>query len=738
MAALQVLFAAILTVAVCLAIGRMILRDACCDWGARFVVGAAGLSIAVFGMCALGIAYPWVLILSGVAVLLGSGLGRTQVKPPAPPLDISSLQIYGLLFAAYLVFYFCHALAPEASPDGAGYHLGLVMRYLHEHGFVRITDNMYAAMPGGIEMLYLFAYPIGGGSAAALVHLAFLIALMWQLYRWSPAAALLIMVSPVIGIDATSAYNDVALAAIAFTLFHLIERWREQGGMRLAAAIGLLAGFALATKYTAALAIPYAIAMVAWRSRRAALVECLPHHDPQSINAVWWRRRFHLRLGDVFVTTAAAALVCVPWLIKNWIYLQNPVAPFFNRIFPNPYVMVSFEETYRHLLANYGLASRWSIPWEVTTHGGLSGILGPAFLLAPIGLLALRTGEGRRLWLIAIVFGATYFGNIGARFLIPVAPFLALAMMLALASVPRVAMTIALVSAVISWPSLVPRYARSDTWRLDKFPWREALRLRTPDHYLETHLMGYGIDRLIEERTRAGSTVFTFTPIPEAYTSRRIRVEYQAAENKIAGALLWTAVEPSYLPTWRLRFTFPRQGVQGVRLVQTGTGPALWTIHELRVFDGANELAREPDWRLTAQPYPWGITNAFDNSLATFWMCGEFLRPGQFVQAAFGRERQADAVVMESSPNQAGLRLRLEGRDGAGEWRLLSDAPAISDAVRPLGLRRAVAGELKRRGIDYVLLFDGQVGADDFRQNADLWNAAPVGDYKGARLYELR
>jgi hypothetical protein len=697
---------ALLTVAVCLAIGRMILRDVSRDWGARFVVGAAGLSTAVFVCCALRIAYPLVLIPGGLAVAVANARGLARDRGAKIP---HTARLLWIPFAAYFVFYLCHALAPEASPDGAGYHLGLVIRYLREHGFVRITDNMYAAMPGGIELLYLFAYPIGGGCAAALIHFAFLLALVWQLYRWSPAAALLIFVAPVIGIGATSAYNDVALAATAFTLFHLIERWREQGGMRLAAAIGLVAGFALATKYTAALAIPYAIAMVAWRNRRAALF-----------------------------TAATAALVCTPWLIKNWIYLQNPVAPFFNRVFPNPYVMASFEDTYRHMLASYGLPSRWSIPWEATVHGGLSGILGPVFLLAPIGLLALRRPEGRRLWLIALVFGATYFGNIGTRFLIPVAPFLALALMTVLASMPRVALAIALLHAVISWPSLVPRYARSDTWRLDKFPWREALRIRTPDHYLETHLIGYGIDRLIEERTRPGSTVFAFTPIPEAYTSRHIRVEYQAAENKIAGALLWTAVEPGYLPTWRVRFAFPRQSVQGLRLVQLGSGPALWTIHELRVFDGPSELAREPDWRLTAQPYPWGITDAFDNSLATFWMCGEFVRPGQFVQVTFARERRADAVVMESSPNQTGLRLRLEGRDRAGQWRVLSDAPAMSDSVRPLGLRRAVADELKRRGVDYVLLFDGQVGADDFCANADLWNAAPVGEYKGARLYELR
>jgi hypothetical protein len=52
-------------------------------------------------------------------------------------------------------------------------------------------------------------------------------------------------------------------------------------------------------------------------------------------------------------------------------------------------------------------------------------------------------------------------------------------------------------------------------------------------------------------------------------------------------------------------------------------------------------------------------------------------------------------------------------------------------------LRRAVANELKRRGIDYLLLFDTDNGADDLRLNTDLWGMRAVGDYKGARLYQL-
>jgi Dolichyl-phosphate-mannose-protein mannosyltransferase len=711
--ALLIVLAAAFTVAVCVSLGSMVLRERWPYVGARFVVGGALLSLIVFAVCVMRVAYWWTFLGIGIAAIaVGIRAWRPMDKPPIRP-----HWILCTAFAAYFILYLCHAIAPEASPDGAGYHLGLAARYLREHGFVRITDNMYAGLPAAVEMLFLFAFAFGQHSAAALVHFAFLLALVWQMYEYAnrrgfgaagAAAALLVFASPVVGVDGTSAYNDVAVAAIAFTLFSLIERWREQPDTRLAAAIGLVAGFGFATKYTAWLGVVYAVAMLGWKNRRAA-----------------------------GIVAACAAIVAVPWLVKNWVYLQNPVAPLFNRIFPNPYVMASFEESYRRYFTTYGLASRWQIPLEVTVRGTLSGLLGPVFLLAPIGLLALRRSEGRRLWLAALIFGANYFENIGTRFLIPVIPFLALAMMLALVRVPRLALAIALIHVVLSWPSQIPRYAQHNTWVLDKMVWREALRIKPAEGYLDSHLVGYGLDRLIEERTRPGSTVFTFTPIPEAYTSRHIRVEYQSAENRIAAMLLWTAIDPAFVPTWRVRFAFPREPLRAVRLVQTGTAPESWSIHELRLYDGERELPRAPQWRLTARPYPWTIQSAFDNSLATFWLCGESLRPGQFVEIDFGSDTVLDTAVMEAAPNQTPLRLRLEGRSGAGNWRVLAAAPAISDAPRPLGLRRAVTDELKRRGIDYVLLFDTETGATDFRVNADLWNVRAVGEYKGAILYEF-
>jgi hypothetical protein len=300
-----------------------------------------------------------------------------------------------------------------------------------------------------------------------------------------------------------------------------------------------------------------------------------------------------------------------------------------------------------------------------------------------------------------------------------------------------VLVAVALVHALISWPSMVAKYCHYDTWHLNKVSWREALRIKPEGPYLVSNLPLYGAARLVETAAAPASTVFVFTPIPDAYTSRKILVAHQSSENVRSREILWTAFTPDYQPTWRLRFLFPRQPLRAARVVQTNSGADLWSIHELRVFDSARELPRDPRWRLHAQPYPWGIGDAFDGRLITFWKCGEALRPGQFVEVDFNEAQPADSVLIETAPNQWGIRLKLEGCDANGRWKLLAAEPRVSDAPVPPGLRRAAAEELKRRGIDYLLVFDGEFGADDFGRNAGLWGIRQVGEYRGARLYQL-
>src|SRR5207302_10842413 len=115
----------------------------------------------------------------------------------------------------------------------------------------------------------------------------------------------------------------------------------------------------------------------------------------------------------------------------------------------------------------------------------------------------------------ALVFGATYFSNISTRFLIPVLPFVALAMCLALERVPRVAVAVVVIHAVISWPSIVRRYCHPDAWHLVKVPYREALRIKPEEGFLESNLAYYGATRMIDRVTPPGAAVFTEIPIPD-------------------------------------------------------------------------------------------------------------------------------------------------------------------------------------------------------------------------------
>jgi hypothetical protein len=627
-----------------------------------------------------------------------------------------STYLFLLIFTSYFILYFFNSMAPESSFDGSAYHLSLVARYLREHGFHRITWSLYASLSEGAEMLFLFAFAFGRHSAASMVHFAFLLSLAWQMFAYGkrvgfPMAgacgALLVFASPMMGVDGTSAYIDVALAAVAFTVFYLLQIWDIERSPRLLLVIGMVAGFAYAVKYTGWVAVPYALVFVGWKSRR---------------------------LRSVLTVAVSAAAMVLPWMLKNYLWMLNPVAPFFNHWFPNPYVTPVFEDYYQRYFHTYDLSSLWQIPMQVTTRGHLGGFFGPMFLLAPLALLALRRKEGRSLLLAAAIFGATYFSNIGARFLIPSLPFVALAMALALASVPRLAVGLVLVHALISWPTRVSRYCAPDAWHLVRVPIRQALRIKSMDEYLDTNMFGYGVARMVDRNTPPDATVFSYRPIPEAYTSRRILVNYESEYNQIAGLMVQAASFPSEAPNWRIRFRFPTEQCAALRLVTANRARGvLWRIHEVRVFDRNRRIE---GWTGAAQPYPWTEGFAHDGNLLTFWRSSEWLTPGQSFEMNFRQAEPVDAVCVQTSLDQRDVQLRLEGRSSSGGWRLLSSQPEAHEEPGP-DLRHAALEQLRIRGIHYLLSFENEGETRDLRLHADLWGIREVAHNKDARLYRI-
>ena len=378
------------------------------------------------------------------------------------------------------------------------------------------------------------------------------------------------------------------------------------------------------------------------------------------------------------------------------------------------------------------------IPLELTMYGQrLGGLLGPMFLLIPLSLLALRYKAGRQLLVAAALFTLPYAANIGTRFLIPSLPFWALALGLALRNAQGAAIAIVLAHALSSWPASIKKYAVPYAWHIDKFPVRAALRRVPEEKFLAENTRSYVVARMVEKNVPPGKRVFAFATVTaEAYTSREMLVSFQAAGNRTLRNILWTPLVKEYQATRVLDFRFPAQPIRKIRVVQTAQHPIdIWNISEFRIFSSGRELTRESSWRLHANPNPWDVQSAFDNSPLTRWSAAEPLHPGMFVEVDLAQPRTIDMVRLECSRDQYQVRLKLETQDTAGNWKSLGDNPAESDAKPLAGLRKAAVEEFKRAGVDYILVDDTDFGAGDFRNRTSEWGLRMIDEKGGVRLY---
>lgn len=734
-AVLAILFGASLTIATAWSIGAIVLRKLSLSLYRMeerlfaFMLGSACLSAIMFALAALKLVHKGVLLaLAVLAIGYACYSGAYRAKGSAlPALPGRWRLVFVVAFSLFTVLYFFNALAPEVSPDGIAYHLGEVAKYSRAHGFVRITTNMYGNLSQGIELLFLHAFTFGKHSAAALVHFAFLLCLTFLMLAYGRrlgrpgvgvAGAIFLYASPVVGMDGSIAYNDVAVAAIAFALFYLLQIWDQERGAQLLVPIGILTGFAFATKYTAFVAVPYALGFIAWKQ---------------------WRARQAI-FRPVLATAALAAIFIAPWLLKNWIWADNPLSPLANRLFPNPYVHIAFEEEYRKMEQTYGLANRWQIPWQLTVKGELlAGFFGPLFLLTPIALLALRHRAGRQLWLAALVFGVPFYANIGARFLIPAAPFVSLALALTFANVESLLMLLVLAHAISCWPRVEKFYCFYSAWRLNDIPYKAALRIEPEAAFLSRRAPQYDVSRMIDRLVPPGEKVFAFGQLADAYMSHEVLVGFQAAFNETSQDILWTPIFNSFQPTRMLTFRFSRRELRAVRVVETAWAKDVqWGVSELRILDGGNELPRERGWRLSAHPNPWDVQMAFDNSPVTRWRSWQVAEPGMFIQVDFGKAQELDAVVVESSDEGYKTKIKLEGLDPSGKWATILDQPVETSRPTRVNLRRAAAQELKARGIHYIVVEKNDFRFEDFQMYTGLWGMKCIGESRSnAWLYHI-
>jgi hypothetical protein len=514
------------TVGVCVALGWLLLRWLKLEFHRlegvllAFVSGSACLSLAVFGLCVIHQARLPVFLAGGAGAIGGAlwkarGMARGK---PLPALPRAWAVLFAVVYVAFLACYLANALAPEISPDGSGYHLGNVARDWRHHGFDWDYHSIYSSLGQGMEMLFLVAFSIGRHPAAATVHMAFQAALPLLMVcygrrcgfpRVGTFAGLLVYACPVVGIAGVSAYNDLAVATSVFAGFYLLEVNYSQLCTKSLFLCGLLSGHSYAIKYTAGLTLPFAAVLT--RGRR------------------------------LWVLCLGAAAMAGPSMIRNWIWLGNPAAPFLNSWFPNPYWSASAEHQYLAGLREYPqFKSYWDFISQVTVLGGLvPGMIGPAFLLLPLSLLALRQPHGRKLLLAGAVYSIPAFLNTDVRFMIPALPFFALALGLAMENSRGMLPIVVLFQSFICWPAAMDAYCDPNAWRVRGFPIRAALRPEAGSQYIASHVGDYALKGAIERAVGPNQRIFSFAGRAAAYIDRDIVVGYESSQGmRIQEALL--------------------------------------------------------------------------------------------------------------------------------------------------------------------------------------------------------
>lgn len=589
-------------------------------------VGAALVSQTVFFLGLAGLLYDATFTLLSLACL-GAWVrwGRDAgAGAPTRPGSRAGTWIFGVVALPFAWLYLPNVLAPEIGADSVRYHLGLVFQYYRTHEIPAITSSIYAFLSQGMEMLYLFAFAFGRYDAPKLIHFGLFlatIALLVTLGRrfelplagW--VAAALYALTSVVASDAATAYNDCALAFFLLAAFYGLAVWFEEGGREWAAVVGVLAGFAVAVKLTAAFAAAAVGLTVAWKDRRALV-------------------GFGL----------AAAFFALAWPARNAVVARNPAAPFLNETFPNPHVGIRWEQDYRNYLKLYrwpyerrGWMDYAELPLEAAVRGVRhGGVVGPILFALP---LLIAAGYRRR-WTPVLLAAAApalapYLSNSGTRFLIPALPFLYFAAALVVERLPRrfaagAGALLVFAHAAFMWPGWMPSWRGEDSfWHLSEAPWPVVLGAEDVESYRGRFIDDYATVQALKVMVPSGSRVFAVHSVPEAFFPGEVITSHDGRLGEELAREMMMVLEPDFRPTRVTRFAFDAQPAAGVRLRQTASEDnSWWAVAEIELTTVDGMVVSPPRaTRVEARDFPWTGDRLIDGDPWTVWRAWNRLRP---------------------------------------------------------------------------------------------------------------
>lgn len=304
------------------------------DFCGRFVsntlLGFGVIAVLTFLLGIFGLYQSWILLILHFILLIFSAGEIKRLLDFAQGNDfrldaeikISPIQIFWfIIFLIMATMRLCGALTPPYGDDSQWYHLGIPLDYISAGCFYPIRNNPAAAFPANYEMINLHCLSLSTDIAASVFNFFTGILLFISVYVFAKkfiSQKLALMLAVILYSDPTIQFlnveikNDQFLAlAILLSIYHLFEFLRTKE-TRFLYLVGVFWGIALGTKYTAINIMPF-------------LFIATP--------ALVWSEIAEKRAKKIAIIFLMCFAFCGIWYVKNIILYQNPIAPFYNKVF---------------------------------------------------------------------------------------------------------------------------------------------------------------------------------------------------------------------------------------------------------------------------------------------------------------------------------------------------------------------------------------------------------------------
>jgi hypothetical protein len=276
---------------------------------------------------------------------------------------------------------------PPVSKDALVHHLAVPKLYLKHGGMYEIPFMPFSYYPMNVDLLYLIPLYFGNDILPKFIHFSFALLTVWLIFKYlkrriNTIYALLGIIFflsiPIIVKLSTTVYVDLGLIFFSTASLLLLLKWIEKGfHLKTLILSASFCGLAMGTKYNGLVTFFLLTLFVPFLYSRY-----MQSNKPRFLTAAGY--------GALFL--CVALIFFSPWMIRNYIWTNNPIFPLYDHWF-NPQNAVNeqvagiftfrslvYQETWWQILL---LPVRVFFQGQDGSHQYFDGTLNPFLLFLP-------------------------------------------------------------------------------------------------------------------------------------------------------------------------------------------------------------------------------------------------------------------------------------------------------------------------------------------------------------------